>query len=283
MIQKNKRVLILLAAGSLLSLLILASGISQMVFTPSTFFRLNRELPEFELLSELTGPDVMLLLERYGMIVPLLCFPVSIIVMLVSPEVRKHVLRMLLSLMWIIMLYFVYQSIGSVIQNNMENLQQTNLTPAPPSDLAPYVEVPSTPEWFVYLIGFLIVAFLFIFSWIIYNRYLKPSTLVRIGQEAKETLAEIQSGANIKDAIIRCYYEMNRTIQTHRGVKREKERTPREFEEQLHEAGLPKHHVKMLTRLFEQVRYGAKTASKEEETQAISCLTAIIQYVEGAG
>jgi hypothetical protein len=45
----------------------------------------------------------------------------------------------------------------------------------------------------------------------------------------------------------------------------------------LEEAGLPGKHVQQLTRLFEQVRYGAKVSDEQKERQAIACLTAIVE------
>jgi hypothetical protein len=70
---------------------------------------------------------------------------------------------------------------------------------------------------------------------------------------------------------------MVRILNEQRGIQRRKHMTPREFEIRLEEAGFPGEPVRQLTRLFEQVRYGAKALGAQEERQAVACLTAIVE------
>jgi hypothetical protein len=56
--------------------------------------------------------------------------------------------------------------------------------------------------------------------------------------------------------------------------------TPREFEEQLIHLGFPEENLVELTRLFEKVRYGDLTATKDEEAAAIKALEMIINSGE---
>ena len=46
---------------------------------------------------------------------------------------------------------------------------------------------------------------------------------------------------------------------------------------ELKDAGLPNKPLGQLTRLFEDVRYGAKVPSEKDEKQAVRCLTAIAE------
>ena len=98
-----------------------------------------------------------------------------------------------------------------------------------------------------------------------------------VAQEAQKTIDEIRSGADLKEGVIRCYYEMARVLSEERGIKRRQAMTTREFEKQLEEAGLTSGHVSRLTRLFEQVRYGSKHLGDREEREALDCLTAIVE------
>jgi hypothetical protein len=93
---------------------------------------------------------------------------------------------------------------------------------------------------------------------------------------AEEAIAAIRVGADLKDTVMRCYFEMGRVLREQRGISRDQAMTPREFEQYLAQEGLPRKPVGQLTRLFEMVRYGAKAVGKREELQAIDCLTAIV-------
>jgi hypothetical protein len=76
---------------------------------------------------------------------------------------------------------------------------------------------------------------------------------------------------------------MTRTVSQARGVDRWAAMTPREFESRLLGAGLPRSAVQRLTRLFEQVRYGAQTAGAAEEQEALACLASIVEACQAMG
>ena len=77
------------------------------------------------------------------------------------------------------------------------------------------------------------------------------------------------------------YRQMTQILAQEKGVHRAKEMTPREFEQHLADAGLGDEHIRRLTRLFESVRYGSNTPTREEEGEAVSCLNAIAEaYVQ---
>jgi len=104
--------------------------------------------------------------------------------------------------------------------------------------------------------------------------------LGKIAQQAQQALDALQSGGDLRDTVIRCYYEMSRVLRIQRGIQRTKDMTPREFESTLETVGLPAEAVHQLTRLFETVRYGAQNIGENEEQQAIASLTAIVAACE---
>ncbi len=143
--------------------------------------------------------------------------------------------------------------------------------------------VAAPPAWLV-LVTSLILALLLALAlagmvwWIWLRRRRAVHPLAQLAQEAQDALEALQAGGDLKDVVMRCYFEMNRVLREQRGITRPEAMTPREFERQLEQAGLPGEHVRQLTRLFENVRYGAKVPGEREERQAMTCLTAIVEH-----
>lgn len=106
---------------------------------------------------------------------------------------------------------------------------------------------------------------------------LPEGPLERLGHEAQGALGALSAGADLRDAVLRCYLAMARVLDASRGLQRRQGMTPREFAQQLTHAGLPAAHVQELTGLFEAVRYGARVSDDEERSRAVSCLQAIVQ------
>ena len=70
---------------------------------------------------------------------------------------------------------------------------------------------------------------------------------------------------------------MSQVLSERRAIRREQDMTPREFEQRLVAAGVRDEHVRRLTQLFERIRYGGKDPGKQEEAEAVACLTAIVE------
>jgi uncharacterized membrane protein len=142
--------------------------------------------------------------------------------------------------------------------------------------------VANPPQWLV-LVASLVVAVLLASAvigilWYVYRRRRqRANPLEKLAQEAQDALDALHAGRPWKDTVRRCYFEMSRVLRDQQGISRDKTMTTREFERHLVEAGLPREHVRGLTRLFEEVRYGAKVAGEPQEREAITCLTAIVE------
>lgn len=194
------------------------------------------------------------------------------------------------------MLLVIFLCLGILLVFFMKHLPKgLNLLPSPRSEvrieaptdakpLAPGEEMsPIPPNWLVVLfslglssvaVGLLII--------LLRNlpRRVKPLDLV--AREAQKTLEELRSGSDIRESVVRCYFEMLRVVSEQRGLERGRTTTTRELEKELAAMGLPAAHVRRLTRLFEKVRYGAKRLREEEEQEAVACLSAIVQACEGS-
>ena len=236
------------------------------------------ELPKIEPVIPLTLMGILLLVNLLILIRLIWYLPMT----------WRHILRnLLVVLIWSAFLYY------SFTKGNTETALEGEITPLPglQGTAIPAVELPamqqaplpeiesSAPDWVTFIIGFTLIAVLLTAGYLIYKRlFSSPAEEGEMGQlvsEAQTTLEDIRAGANLRNAILRCYYEMSLILSEEKGIKRQEWMTPREFENRLLATGLPEKPVSTLTRLFEFVRYGANDPDKEQEAQAVACLTAI--------
>jgi hypothetical protein len=136
--------------------------------------------------------------------------------------------------------------------------------------------VESLPGWIAFLFSFILIGALLIFIW--WRR--RPDQTLQemnelISRKANETIEELNKEIEFREVITKCYFEMNHILNNKRGVKRETGMTPREFEHRLIELGFPENAVTQLTRLFEMVRYGTLEPDKGQQEEAVACLRSI--------
>ena len=208
----------------------------------------------------------------------IIVIPILVIFLLSRSEGRKILLAMLIfGILFITLLNnlsnFRSHTTGKSIQMQMPEGSGAGVT-GTSGDILP-------PSWLIILISLglsalIIGAFFYFFARVKNTR--KP--MDRLGDEARKSIQEIQSGGDLKDIVIRCYFEMIAVVKEQHGLTRGRGTTARELETKLGSMGLPATHVRRLTRLFEKVRYGAKHISKEEEEEAVSCLRAIAEACE---
>ncbi len=136
-------------------------------------------------------------------------------------------------------------------------------------------------HWFVYLVSFIICSFILVVCLLLWRwmrKRLTPEEM--IAREARKTLDDLKAGADLKQGVIRCYFEMVKALAEYHNLHRSKTMTPREFEGYLAQAGFASGDIGRLSRLFEKVRYGGRDIGKKEEQEAVGCLETIIRYCE---
>jgi len=149
----------------------------------------------------------------------------------------------------------------------------------------PLFEAPQFSAMAVYLITFGIVLACLIGAWR-FGRWWRwqlgasaaRHPLEEFGVIARASLNDVIGGRDWGNAIIRCYDHMSRVVDVKRGLGREVSMTPTEFASRLEAAGLPPEPIQRLTQLFEAVRYGNRVAGSADIDEAVSCLTAIVQF-----
>jgi hypothetical protein len=288
--NRHKSYLLIILTLTTSTLLILAAGLSGLEFLPARPFPLAGILQLFgdirlRFSSNLRLPDEVV----YALTGCLwLMLIVSVIALIVSPEIRKNVLKRTIAfLIWALMLVALMRAFqagliswGQIVEGPAQKMppdltSPTELIPTPPDFIL------NPPQWFVIGATILLITILLSLTWGVWRFVsgLKSDgrPLDKLAQEAQDALNRLQAGANLKDTIMRCYAEMSHTLSAERNLHRQAGMTPREFEDYLAQSGLRSDHIHRLTRLFESARYSNKTASPQQEEEAIACLSAIAQ------
>lgn len=281
----NRQRLILLAylGLGLIALIVLAAGMP------------NLELQTGGILMEPFEPATILLEEDEGTSQPVFVNPFNLgslialgtlaFIALYSayrwPEVRAALLVLLAFTGLILGLLYLYQTFGEPSGPPEEEVQRA---PAVEQERISQELLDNPPDWLdpitvvvtivMVVVGAVVARFLWRRPWE------RPSqgTLEVITAEAEAALDELRGGAEVRDAIFRCYLEMNQGLRQRLGLVRDEGMTPREFEAELTRAGLPQHAVQRLTRLFESVRYGRQSGTETDREEAVACLEAIIDH-----
>lgn len=277
--------LLILVGLTLIVVLLLAGSLRNMVFSPGHALPFEQMMPNFSTIGtddELTR-QVMIVM-RIIFILGWIVLPFYVIYLIISPEARKRFLRDLVTILpFLLLLYFL----SNGLQNNQQAqdldrriqgnpVEEVAVTPAP------QVEFTADPsDWQVTLtiIGLAVAGTgLGVGALYIYLNSLHPKQqpLTRLAEEAQSAIDAIEAGGDLRDVIMRCYYEMNRAIGDSRNLKRNADMTAHEFESFLLEKGLPHEPIHNLTELFERVRYGAFEPGRQEERLAVSSLSAIV-------
>lgn len=285
----------LMAGVALLALVILAAGLSELELRPGWPLSDWLQL----LLGNLTirrgevTPGSLLDITRVVrllVIIFLLLLPLFILGLILYPDLRKKMLRELLRMLIFLSLAYILtrsEFIETMIDFGSGPINFVAL-PSPGEESAssalevmPQFDTRS-PSWLTWVTSFALALALAAgiagLIWTLLRRLSPQSTpMDELAQEAQAALEALQSGADFRNTIIRCYREMSEVLRARRGIQRDGAMTPREFEAQLAHHGLPGGPVHQLTLLFEQVRYGADAPGEMEEDRALTCLTAIVE------
>ena len=229
----------------------------------------------------------LLTVLRVIMIVGWVLLPLYIIMLFISKDERKRFLRFVASVApFIILLY--------ILANNMAqkdgaeeisprifgegNTGAIATTPiAPPEFIPPPSWVTTFTTVAIALVITLVLMGIFYAIWRRSQERLRlQGPLKRVERQAQQALDSIRAGGDLSEAILRCYLQMVETLKEYRGINRDQAMTPREFEVFLDKHGVPGEPVHQLTRLFEEVRYGAVRPGRKDEQVAIASLSAIV-------
>jgi cbb3-type cytochrome oxidase subunit 3 len=288
--MRNRLILFASIVIACSAILLLAGGLSRLTLQP------GKELPNDMSFPE-SNPSInfgafgesVFNIFRFLYLVAWILFPVALIYLLLTKEGRKRLLKELLRVIPFVILFllaaqYLRSMIGGLALGNEAGRNPGEM----PQGLYPGPQetfIPSTPPWSIWIASFalavLIVAIIGLVAWLFWRRRKKRVPLSRIAEEAQTALDAIESGGDLRNIVIRCYYDMVQVLNEFRGIRRGADMTPHEFQQRLEEKGFPREPVRALTALFEEVRYGQVTPGKLDEQRAISSLTSIVNYVKG--
>ena len=264
---------------TILIVVFLASGISGMEFQSGIIKETERTQ------TNLVAPKLPDLLSPILYYIFLFTFwvivPIAVVLFIKFPEFRKLFLKRLLYLCLYAFIFFLFirKSRGEVpeLEKIEDQLIDTTIRETQKGAVDFVAKVGQADQNFNLLINLVILVVIGVLIWYLYRRFfLKPASATdQLKAEVEEALSAIQAGVELRNVIIRCYADMSKTLNEQRGLQRKQAMTPREFENQLQEVGLPHTSVHRLTRLFEEARYGNAELGHEAEEEAIDCLTDI--------
>jgi hypothetical protein len=273
---------------------LLAMGVSSLALKPGLPFQqiwqflmgqLSFTRPTAPAMGNLPGGELLMKIYRAIFLTAVVLFPFAVILVLVTPELRKRVLRAALRLALLFLLVSLLTRNQSEVELSPEGVGAVPEAPEPaqvePLDVEEFSAERISP-WVVWAISLGIGATaaavaVAAVTWYRRVRAEKVTPLEEIARRAEATVAGIRLGEDLKDAVLRCYAEMSRVVQEERGISRDRAVTAREFTEYLVKAKLPQEPVDRLTTLFERVRYGTRAATSDEEQEAIASLRAIAE------
>jgi hypothetical protein len=215
-----------------------------------------------------------------GYLIVLVLVPASVLYLLLSRKARKQVLERLVPVLVLGAFLMLIGQHPEVLEPVQEDLPFAPELSAPARPVAEFDGSP--PGWLRWAVGVGVGVVLVLGAgvavWLYGRMRRRPlGPLARLAEEAQVALDALQAGGDLREIVLRCYFEMSRVLMLERSLTRQEAMTPREFEERLTEAGLPDAPVHRLTRLFEWVRYGAKPVSEAEEQEALACLAEIVE------
>jgi len=203
---------------------------------------------------------------------------VEVIRAIIDPEKRRKALRRLLVLAtMILVLYAVRDGFQfEVVENEPE--------PGPPAVLpwrnpefvsgeedssAP----PGVPDWAAYLGAATVTVVVGLWAW--RRFWSRPSDDAGDIRDALASAsADLTAGLPVADVVVRCWARMVALLSTRKPGADAPAVTPRELADRLVRLGFGEQSVLVLTKLFEEVRYGHKD-SEPRRAEALAALAAI--------
>jgi hypothetical protein len=256
----------------------LASGITGIEFQPGTIQVFNDAQNGF---SPIGLPSISTpIWFRLLMCAVTTLLPISILLFLKYPEVRKRTFQglgyvFIYGLILLILTRKTQEESPALVEAEEEFINSSIIeTQREASEFISSV-AQVDPNFNIILDVTLILIILLVAYYIYRRNYHQPNTSNQLKKEIDVAISEIHSGADLQNVIIQCYAEMGRILDQRRGIQRKQAMTPREFEAELQQIGLPQNPIQRLTRLFETIRYGNTPLPEATEKEAIECLSII--------
>lgn len=287
--------ILIFASIAVVAIFVLATSLSNLELLPGNLALLEQLLrqllaklflDEMEYTTSTGGGQVLLLILRGIYTFVLVGLPFAIIYFFISSEFRKRVIKLTSSLLIVWGGLYLWIRVLELLKAKKESAPQILMDSSPKAEgtwesLTEFTPAPSQPIilFSSFALALLLASLLTYVGWLTWYRRHHQETrpLDNLAEAVQNALDAFQVGGDFTNIIMRCYAEMNQALEEQRGICRKETMTAREFEKLLYETDLPHKPVRQLTRMFEDVRYGAKTPDEDEERQTIASLAAIVE------
>ena len=284
--KMRHRITSLMVLGlTIAGLVILAGSLSKLEFRPGQPFSLEPGTETGSGANLLPVGEALFLMMRATLGLAIAALPVYVIVSLITAKGRRRLAADVVALLtWLVIIWLF--RLSSQPGADRADLAFPALPPASElSSSAPVAAfVADVPQWLTWLSGLavalLIVGLVAGGIWMKrHRRGRHPGRVLdQLAQQAQAALDTLEAGGDLNDTVIRCYVQMSQLLYQEQGIQRAAAMTVREFEQALQSKGFPAQPIRVLTRLFEEVRYGNKRPDEQEEQLAIDSLSAIVAF-----
>ena len=269
----------------LVAVVLLAPGLGTLGFEPGRPFAFRAGSDGRLVFPALSIPEDTPLWQILALWLAIVAY-LALVLLLLSPELRKRVLSQLIRfslgvLLFLLLLrYRVLQWPGTELDPAAAGSAGPSL-PAPPLEVETF-QPPQVATWVTYALSLLVLWLALLGGFLVYkawqrHRSRRLTTLDDIADIAKASLGDLAAGRRWNDVVIEVYARMNEAVWRDRGLQRESSATPREFAMRLSRTGLPAPALDELTRLFETVRYGGNDSDPGAGKRAAACLESILR------
>lgn len=285
-LSSNKILIATLGLLALAALMVLASGLGGMDFREGQQFGTGTANGVRSAAIEAIRNMQAIPFQTQLTVAILLVVLFAMISMLLSPEMRKRlikaVIRAILTIWLLSVIFTRYPNILNQLGLNLSALNaESGETTA--GATAPQFTPPPSASWISYLLSFVLLALALFIAWKVYSFWKElnaPSDIskTKIAKIARASILDLSAGRESSDVILNCYYRMSDAVSHRKNLNRNASMTPSEFASRLEAEGLPSDAVRALTHLFESVRYGGQRSNPNMVNEAVACLTSILQH-----
>ena len=283
----NKLVVVTLSLLGLVALMGLAIGLRSMPFHERQVFGRGEAEATGTISLQFVDAVLSIPLRIQLMFWSLLIVLALLIGLLMSPELRKWLIRLILRMAafyWL--LYILATRYHEQLAQMVLNLSGLKGLPVASSNNPPAPEFvpPASSSWLAYGLSLALAVILIFVGWKAYliwqeiNAANVQSPIDKLGRIVRASLKDLSAGRDSTDVILNCYFRMSDVVAEKKQLDRKASMTPAEFAARLEQAGLPGDAVRRLTRLFEAARYGGNKSNTAMVNEAVACLTTIMHH-----
>jgi hypothetical protein len=274
-----KRISLLFLSAALVSLVVLATSLSNLQLQsgapfPGSIDSAN-DVQSFSPLPSIQIYFIPLLRGIFALI--FIVFLIDIAARLVVLVNIKKILQLVLALVILLIIIYMLPRITPGPPAYFPNGYSEITTP--PAFDYPVTPLGQPPRILIQLVIIGIASGIGLLAFIVVKRWPSSKNIDdELLQEAEEAVNALETGADLRSVILRCYFQMTHSLQEEQGIERDYTMTVQEFERWLGNLGFPTIPLRQLTSLFEKVRYGKQQTNYTDEQIAIDSLNEIIQF-----